>query len=216
MSHPTIRHRRALAAALLGPLLLAGCSLPQRAETESRPDGATPSASATASPGSGRAPVPGIPGAAPAPAPGRNPAAGARPDGPRVLDVEQRHPNGSVLRVTSLAVEANAIRLGIEVVNGADRDLGLSTGGAVVSLTDDLGGSYEFLEPTDNPDLQIPQRGTLSGELVYFGVLDPDAESLRLQTNATLYDRPGTLYDPASELPNEPFPHFSIEIPLGR
>lgn len=143
------------------------------------------------------------------------PAAAAPAATSRTLAIEQRHPNGSVLRLTSLEVEASAITVGIEVVNGSGDAFGLSPGGAEVTLTDDLGGVYEYLRPEDNPDLEIEARGTLTGELVYFGVVDPEAATLLLQTSVNPGTEVGTVFDPSTESPNEPFPHFSVEIPLA-
>lgn len=216
MNDPTARWRHrggVLTVALLTPILLGGCGLTsQRAETDSRPVPAA-SAPAASSPDMRRPPSAGAPSDVAEGGAGLS----ANPQSPRTLSIEQRHPNGSVLRVTSLTVESNAIRLDVQVVNGADRDFGLAAGGAVVSLTDDLGGVYEFLEPANNPDLEIQQRGTLTGELVYFGVLNPAASSLRLQSNDGVAGQvSGRIYDPATETPTESYPHFSVEIPLNR
>lgn len=133
----------------------------------------------------------------------------------RSLDLEQRHPNGSVMRVTSLQFEATSMTLGIEVVNGSDTELRLASPLDDVSLVDDLGGIYEFIRPPDNTNLSVPARGTLTGELVYFGILNPEATALRLQTNDYLRSTDRTVYDPATESTSERSPHFSFEIPLA-
>lgn len=213
MNKATVRCAAGLAAALLAPALLAGCDrAPERAGTASsvEPSAAGTSAPATASAPAASASEPTATGSSPAVSgPGR-------PGGdPTPLAIEQRHPNGSVLRVTSLTVEPNAIRVALQVVNGDTRDLTLGFIGNTVTLTDDVGGVYEFIEPPDNPDLEIQPRGTLTGELVFFGVLNPGASSLRLQTNSQASAGQSVkIYDPATESANAALPHFSVEIPL--
>lgn len=104
------------------------------------------------------------------------------------------------------------------MVNGSTREFSLARGGGnQVALIDDLGNTYEFIEPPRNEDLTVPPRGTLTGDLVFFGIVDADATTLVMQTNSTterLQD--GALIDPATESDTEFFPHFAVEIPLDR
>lgn len=136
--------------------------------------------------------------------------------GGQLSDIEQRHPNGSVLRITGVEVEDTAVTIGIEVVNGSGSAIQLAFNDQV-ALIDDLGGTYEFILPAQNQDLNVPERGTLTGDLVFFGIVDPDATKVRMQTN-TSSDRllnEGPI-DTNSESENTRFPNFSVEIPIAR
>jgi hypothetical protein len=198
---------RVACGAALVAVLLAGCDT-----------GAEPGAAPSVTPGSpalapaATEPTPSPHGpASPTAAPSVSATAGSA--GTTVVDVEQRHPNGSVLRVTGVTVAATSITLQVEVVNGLADRIFLGYSGNTMRLDDDLGTTYEFLPPPDNEDLEIEGRGTLTGSFVFYGVPDPAATSLRLQSGVS-GDGPRRTADVQSQSANETFPVFTVDIPL--
>lgn len=134
--------------------------------------------------------------------------------GPRPLAIEQGHPNGSILRVTGSTVEPTSITVQVEVINGLSREIRLAYAGNTVRLDDDAGNTYEFIPPGDNPDLQIRGRGTLTGELVFYGVLDEEATALRLQTSASESGPLDAVDVEAESADVYLLVRFSVDIPL--
>lgn len=59
----------------------------------------------------------------------------------------------------------------------------------------------------------IPGRGTLTGDLVFYGVLSPGATVLTLQT-FQFETGPRETIDVASQTATDTFPKFSVDIPL--
>ena len=77
----------------------------------------------------------------------------------RALEVEQRHPNGSVLRVHGITIEPTSITSQVEIINGYEQAIALGFSGNTVRLEDNEGRTFEFIPPPDNEDLEIQQRG---------------------------------------------------------
>lgn len=200
-------------------VLLLGCTPGGTAEPEATPEPDAPASTATAPPSeqdsSEESPPP---SASPSEPESSSPSASASesssPTAFRPLDIEQRHPNGSVLRVTGVAVAPTSITLQVEVVNGLSGPIFLGYVSNSVLLEDDRGGTYEFIPPADNEDLQIEGRGTLTGEFVFYGVPDEGATSLLMQTNVNA-SVPARDIDVSSQMDNSPYPEFSVDIPLG-
>ena len=192
-------HHPALAVALGAALLVAGCSdgaaeptaeapapaAPTSAAPTSAaapaasPTGATPTSSgSTGSGGATSSPSPGSPTAG---STAGSTAAGAPSADLTSLGLQDRHPNGSLLQVTSVSVERTGIVVGISVVNGHTDEITLNSWG--LYLQDDAGNGYNFREPAQNGDLALAPGAELVGDLVFLGVLDPSATELTLKTN---------------------------------
>lgn len=214
---PVTRGARGSAVLLLVALAVAGCGVVPEPGSASPVPGATPgeaSGSATAT-SSGSAATSSASPSAPTSTP--TPTATAATGGGALipLAIEQRHPNGSVLRLRGVALAPTSISVQVEVVNGLDRliRLAYTVGNRELRLEDDRGSSYQFVPPPDNELLQIEPRGTLSGTLVFYGVPDPAATALRIQFNGP---RNGPLSNAANttESATEAIPTFSATIPL--
>lgn len=128
-------------------------------------------------------------------------------------DYTDRHPNGTTLQVVGMEVRRNAIAVKIDVVNGHTDTVeltGRSNAGAF--LIDDTGVSYKLSRPEENPDLELGPGDQLTGMLVFFGRVPPEASSVTLKMN--VYDRDDEVggddrYDQTSQ------PRFQIDdIPL--
>jgi hypothetical protein len=106
---------------------------------------------------------------------------------PVIVRVQQSktHPNGMTILVDSVNFLPSSIVIAVEIFNpGIDRRR-LNPLGSLV-LTDDRGRSYLFLPPPDNPDMQIPPRSRVVGQLVFLGGVDWQARALRLSINHPL------------------------------
>jgi hypothetical protein len=127
------------------------------------------------------------------------------------LQLEQRHPNGSLLRLTAIDFAPASTTLAIEAVNGYTQKIELNSRG--VHLRDDVGNHYNFVEPEQNSDLEILPGATLKGSLVFLGIVDRRASSLRLLVNADVDDES---VDLASRSRTSTSPAFQIHIPVSR
>jgi hypothetical protein len=131
-------------------------------------------------------------------------------DQPR-LDLEQRHPNGTVLRVTAIAFDRAATTVSVEAINGFVESIDLNS--VDLQLVDDQSNIYNFVPPDDNPDLRVESGATLTGDLTFLGRLDRGATSLRLVVNS--YDIEPIFVD--DEYDQASAPSFDIgDIPVVR
>jgi len=122
------------------------------------------------------------------------------------LELEQRHPNGTLLRLEGVTIGATSLTVRLSAVNGYRDPVTLAQSpfdGMVV--TDDLDTTYNWSQPEENGTLQIEPGGTLDAEVVFLGELDPDATTLTLTSNPD-----GANFDGDSTI----FPSFRFEIPL--
>lgn len=121
-------------------------------------------------------------------------------------DLEQRHPNGSVLRVLRVTSAGTSTTVEVEAVNGYTKEISLNAKG--IHLVDDRGNGYNFVEPEQNSRLDVPPAGTLTGTLTFLGALDREATSLRLLINT--FDADDTV-DLESEFDKATSPAFQID-----
>lgn len=128
------------------------------------------------------------------------------------LALEQRHPNGTVLRLTRITPAPTSLKLTVEAVNGYTEMIELNLSG--IQLRDDVGNSYNFVEPEQNEDLEILPGATLRGDLTFLGELDRRATSLKLLVNAS---RSKESIDLAGRSASTRYPEFQFDrIPLTR
>ncbi len=126
------------------------------------------------------------------------------------LDIQQRHPNGTVLRVLGISLGPTSIAVEVEALNGFTQEITLN--GPGVHLVDDLGNSYNFVEPEQNAQMNVAPGAVLSGTLTFIGRVDKDATSLRLLINT--YE-PEETVDVADEYERSTSPAFQIDdIPI--
>lgn len=136
-------------------------------------------------------------------------SAGA-PAGSGALDIQQRHPNGTLLRVLGITSTATTTTVEIEAINGFTDEIELNSIG--IHLADDLGNGYNFVEPQKNAKLALPPAGTLTGTLTFLGKVDEEAGKLRLLLNT--YDFDDTV-DVENEYEFASSPAFQIDdIPI--
>jgi len=130
----------------------------------------------------------------------------------QALSLEQRHPNGTVLKVTGIAGAATSTTISIEAVNGFTETITLN--GRGIHVRDDVGNRYNFVEPEQNADLELLAGATLTGSLTFLGAIDQKATALRLLVNVYDVDESIDLddrYDRATS------PEFQIDdIPVPR
>ena len=109
-----------------------------------------------------------------------------RPDlpAPLELDLEQRHPNGVIVRVHRITFDPTFITVELSAVNGFRDEVTLAadpfTG---MTLVDDTGVDYKFIAPDVNDNLRVESGGTLEGQVVFTGELAADARTLTLTLN---------------------------------
>ena len=157
----------------------AGASAAPAAPSPS-PSSAASAASAASASSSSSAPSAAASVAAEAP----SEATGAAPLRRVQVDQEQRHPNGTQVRLTGLAVDEQTIKAQVEVINGGDQEVVLNMWGEDTAITDDQGGRYPLLAPEDNTDLEVEAGSSMVGELVFAGRVPPEVSSLELVFNA--------------------------------
>ena len=122
------------------------------------------------------------------------------------LDVQVAHPNGTVVQLTSLRTQPTATTVGIRVINGRDRDVGLNQQNLRSGyLLLDNGERLYLSPPSSNPKLSIPAGQTFEGELAFLGRLTPAANAAILVLNEN--SRTDTEYTIT--------PGFRIDLPLA-
>ncbi|MDR6292494.1 MULTISPECIES: hypothetical protein [Inquilinus] len=112
-------------------------------------------------------------------------------EGPgRIIQLDQRqvHPNGVVVTLTSITFRADSIVVAASILNPSGRAAWLNRNGTL-SLADDLGRSYRFVPPTDNPEVQIAPQSQVSASFVFVGPIDAEARSVQLATNGQIGSR---------------------------
>ncbi len=101
------------------------------------------------------------------------------------MPVERRieQPNGASLIVRTVDFRADSIVLSVAIANAGDRAISLNRGRSLV-LDDDAQGVHYLNPPPDNPELTVPPRSQLNGELVFIGPPAPSVRRLSLANDA--------------------------------
>lgn len=177
---------RRLAVLCAAAALLAACTPGEG--TAPSPDPATPGATTT----EGAAPATGTPYAT---------AGEPGVAGSIAVEVTRRHPANVTATVTGITVEGRAIYVDLEAFNGSGRTVYLAVSGEdVIRLIDDLGNSYPFQRPEDNPKLELESGGEMDARLAFLGPLVDGANSLDLLMNYNTFDRPMDDSNPNAEI----------------
>src|SRR5712691_2591358 len=122
------------------------------------------------------------------------------------LSVERRivHPDGVSLRLQTIEFHEASIVLSATIANPSEREIRLNRARSFV-LDDGAHGVYHLSPPADNPELRIPPRAQVSGDLIFIGPLASAASRLTLSTNQGIGSRDNP-YDDA--------PVFETTLPL--
>ncbi|MGK7949891.1 MAG: hypothetical protein AB4368_14180 [Xenococcaceae cyanobacterium] len=100
------------------------------------------------------------------------------------LNLQVNHANGSVLRLTRIAVTEDYIETDLTITNGYRDAITLNRNNfRQMRLRDNLGNNYNLAPPPQNPDIEIKAGQILEGKFRFLGRIDPNAQSLTLVTN---------------------------------
>ncbi len=99
------------------------------------------------------------------------------------LNIEAKHLNGTVGRLTNIYFQEKNTIIEIAVTNGFWHAIHLNLNGKGLILVDDLGNKYNFKPLFDNPSLEIESNTTFQGDLIFQGGITSKANSLTLITN---------------------------------
>jgi hypothetical protein len=139
---------------------------------------------------------------------------GGRPQD-SALDVEVRHPNGVVLRVSTIAFQGDDVVLDTEVVNSSRDAITFHPGNYAsnrLRLLDDAGQEYNFVETQEDQPIDLAPGETLSGTMAFRGPLLGQPEQLRLVTN--VYSEDVDAWRLEDELDSSIYPGFVVPIEL--
>ncbi|MDJ0705252.1 MAG: hypothetical protein QNJ46_18365 [Leptolyngbyaceae cyanobacterium MO_188.B28] len=104
------------------------------------------------------------------------------------LNLEERHPNGTVLRVHGVAFNSDAIALQMAVTNSHHDKIKLNelwaTTESTMILEDNLGNAYRVAPPLENQEIEVEPGTTARGEFIFPGKVGPSTNSLTLTTNS--------------------------------
>lgn len=100
----------------------------------------------------------------------------------QTLNLEQRHANGVVVRLTGIRFTPTSTTVSIEAFNGFTDEVALNE--REMALVDDLDHPYPFRPPADNARLVVKPGETLRGDLAFLGRPDENTTALRLVINS--------------------------------
>ncbi|VEP15876.1 conserved exported hypothetical protein [Hyella patelloides LEGE 07179] len=100
------------------------------------------------------------------------------------LNLQVNHPDGSVMRITKIAVTDNYIETDLSIVNGYRNAVTLNSHSSrAMVLRDNLGNTYKLAPPPQNPQLSIEAEEALQGKFRFLGRIAPNAKTLTLVVN---------------------------------
>ena len=117
------------------------------------------------------------------------------------IDVEERHPNGAHLRITSIERTDTEVLLGVRIVNGHSGNISLNSGPRRSYVLAGDSVKIMLVPPEDNQQVSIPARSTVEGSLTFMGAV-PEGERLTLVLNES-----------GSSTASTPSPKFVVELP---
>lgn len=125
--------------------------------------------------------------------------------------IEDRHPNGVKMEVTSITLQETGIVLGVEVVNGNTSPAKMNMFDSW--LIDDTGAVFRLRKPeNDDTKMEVAPGEALTGEWTFLGKPELDASTLTLKVNAITPDH---VIDKTERSPHMPSPAMLIEnIPM--
>lgn len=123
---------------------------------------------------------------------------------PTAIERRLVHPDGVSIELQRIEFRAASIVLSARVTNPGDRAVRLNRARSML-LDDGAHGVHYLSPPADNPELRIPARTQLSGDLVFVGPLASAARGLTLSSNSGIGTRDNP-YDDA--------PVFEASLPI--
>lgn len=114
------------------------------------------------------------------------------------------HPDGVSIELQRIDFRDASIVLSVTITNSGDRDIRLNRARSLL-LDDGAHGVHYLGPPADNPELRVPARTRLSGDLVFVGPLASAARGLKLSSNRGIGTRDNP-YDAA--------PVFEASLPI--
>ena len=127
------------------------------------------------------------------------------------LDLEESHPNGTVLRVNGVAFNSDTIAVQMAITNSHHNKIKLNelwaTTESTMILEDNLGNAYRVTPPPGNQEIEVEPGTTARGEFIFFGKVGPSTNVLTLTTNSI------------AGLPHNSITHkpkISVKIPLDQ
>jgi outer membrane protein OmpA-like peptidoglycan-associated protein len=131
-------------------------------------------------------------------------AAGVTFADPTAIGRRLVHPDGVSIELERIDFRAASIVLSVTVGNPGDREVRLNRDHSLL-LNDGAHGIHYLSPPAENPQLGIPPRTRLSGELVFVGPLTSAARGLTLSSNSGI----GTTDNPYDDAPV-----FEAKLPI--
>jgi outer membrane protein OmpA-like peptidoglycan-associated protein len=123
---------------------------------------------------------------------------------PMAIDRRLVHPDGVSIELQQIDFRDASIVLSATITNSGDREVRLNRGRSFL-LDDGAHGVHYLSPPADNPELRIPARTQLSGDLVFVGPLATAARGLTLSSNRGI----GT-----KDNPNDDAPVLEASLPI--
>lgn len=147
--------------------------------------------------------------------PTSEPAEAGSESGPIELDISERHPNGTQLDITSITVEDRSVSVEAEFFNGGKNPILITVqGGNAITLIDDQGNAYPFIQPdgaeSNESQLEVAPGESIGGTWSFLGRAS-DASTLTLSVN-----RLADSTEAPDQRANTSGPQFAVEIPLSR
>jgi cytoskeletal protein RodZ len=100
------------------------------------------------------------------------------------LNLQVNHANGTVMRVTGVALADDSTTIEVAVTNGSKYEIELNQTNNSMIMTDNLGSQYNLSPPANNPSLTIKPGTSLKGKFVFLGRFNPSATTITLTTNS--------------------------------
>jgi outer membrane protein OmpA-like peptidoglycan-associated protein len=123
---------------------------------------------------------------------------------PTAIERRLVHPDGVSIELQWIDFRDASIVLSATITNMGDREVRLNRARSFL-LDDGAHGVHYLSQPADNPELRIPARTQLSGDLVFVGPLATAARGLALSSNRGI----GT-----KDNPNDDAPVLEASLPI--
>ncbi|SHH77854.1 hypothetical protein [Marivita hallyeonensis] len=122
---------------------------------------------------------------------------------PILVDLQQTHPNGVILQVSSVQAGLSETVVSVQVINGFKREIRLLSRRNDSFIASEDGTRLFLSPPEDNERFELPAMTKLEGELVFLGRL-PETDNVTFVLND----------DAGSSSENSHTPRFEITIAL--
>ena len=107
------------------------------------------------------------------------------------LNLEAKHPNGTVLRVNGISFDSNTTTVQLKVTNTREPHAGVirlnQSWGSIhntMILKDDFGEEYPLIASGANPKVEVEPGTTMTEAFTFRGRMNPSTEMVTLVTNS--------------------------------